>query len=205
MINNEIGGGGSSSSSLKQLLPTELLDTDNSFLYNGLNITLSADDYQNGNGNLNRSINGACNEYNYIWCTPNYSFPHFYQLDFGTEVTIQKVCFNPVNDNISCLIREYNIQFSSDGINFKNIYSQNQIYDPSKGIMGYITADPINQYYEDCINEFKSIKTRYIKINIYNSYDHRGYSWTGFCNLRIYGKLDDKVFLDKNNYIYGVG
>lgn len=202
-INKEIVGG-DSFSSLKQLLPTELLDTNNSFLYNGLNITLSADS-QYYNDNLNTSINGACNEYNYMWQTSDVSFPHFYQVDFGTEVTIQKVYFNPINDNISCLTREYNIQSSSDGINFKNIYSQNQIYDPSKGIMGYITADPINQYYEDCINEFDPIRTRYIKINIYNSYDHRGYNWTGFCNLRIYGKLDDKVFLDKHNYIYGVG
>ena len=170
-----------------------------------MNITLSADSQYYDDGNINTSINGACNEYNYIWETYDSPFPHFYQVDFGTEVAIQKVCFNPINDNISCLVREYNIQFSSDGINFKNIYSQNQIYDPSKGIMGYITASHINQYYEDCINEFDPINTRYIKIVMYNTYDHRGYKWAGFCNLRIYGNRSSKIFLDKNNYIYGVG
>ena len=196
-----MGGGGISSSSFKQLLPTELLNTNNSFSYNGLNITLSADN-QYGN-DLNGNINGACNGYNYIWSTRNIAFPHFYQVNFGTEITINKVCFNPINDNICCLVNKYNIQYSSDGVDFKNIYSEDKIYDDSKGIIGYITADKINQYYEDCINEFDPIRTRYIKIIIYNSYDYRGYSWTGFCNLRIYGKHKNIIFLDKNKYIYG--
>lgn len=196
-------GGGGITSSLKQLLPTELLDTNTTFLYNGLNITLSADHQYVGE--VNGSINGACNEYNCCWAMPDFSFPHFYQVDFGKEVYIKKVCFNPINDNVSCLVKEYNIQYSSDGINFKNIYSQNRIYDNSKGYIGSIREDSVNKYYEDCINEFDLIKTRYIKINIYNSYDHRGYNWTGFCNLRIYRKPDNKVFLNKNNYIYGVG
>lgn len=200
-------GGGNSSSffNIKQLLPTELLVLNNTFLYNGLNITLSADDSYT-TAEINGSVNGACNEYNYIWDTRNIAFPHYYQVDFGTKVYIKKVCFNPINDNVNCLIKDYNIQYSSDGIDFKNIYSTNKIYTSNKGIIGYITADPINQYYEDCINEFDDhIRTRYIKIIIYNSYDNRGYNWTGFCNLRIYGFLGNKIFLDKNNYIYGVG
>lgn len=94
-INKEIGGGGGSSSSLKQLLPTELLDTKTTFLYNGLNITLSADS-QNSNG-VNGSINGACNGYTFCWISGYNPFPHFYQVDFGTEVAINKVCFNPIN------------------------------------------------------------------------------------------------------------
>ena len=201
-----MGGGGISSSSLKQLLPTELLDTNTTFLYNGLNITLSVDSQMwSPDQDINRSIIGACNEYNYAWHTNDVPFPHFYQVDFGTEVTIQKVCFNPISDNIVCIFREYNIQYSSDRINYKNIYPTNKIYDPSKGYIGVIAASDIIQYYEDCINEFDPINTRYIKIVMYNTYDYRGYKWAGFCNLRIYGNIRSKVFLDKNNYIYGVG
>ena len=198
-----MGGGGSSSSSLKQLLPTKLLDNNTTFLYNGLNITLSADS-QWGEFDLNGNINGACNEYNYVWVTRDISFPHFYKVDFGTEVIINKVCFNPINDNVfnnECLVKEYNIQFSSDGINFKNIYSQNQIYNSSKGFIGTVIESPSNNYFEDCINEFDPIETRYIKIIIYNSYD-TSHNWTGFCNLRIYSP-NSKIFLDKNNYMYG--
>lgn len=195
--------GGAVVAPLKQLLPTKLLDNNTTFLYNGLNITLSADS-QWGEFDLNGNINGACNEYNYVWVTRDISFPHFYKVDFGTEVTINKVCFNPINDNVfnnECLAKEYNIQFSSDGINFKNIYSQNQIYDSSKGFIGTAIESPSNNYFEDCINEFDPIETRYIKIIIYNSYD-TSHNWTGFCNLRIYSP-NSKIFLDKNNYIYG--
>ena len=83
------------------------------------------------------------------------------------------------------------------------------MYDNSKGPIGEITSskDTYHKdlYYEDCINEFDQIKTRYIKIIIYNSYDGK-YNNTGFCNLRIYREPDDnKIFLDKNKYIYGVG
>ena len=190
-------------------MPTELLDTNTTFLYNGLNITLSADNTDNTV--LNGSVNGACNEYNYSWFTRNISLPHFYQIDFGTEVTIKKICFNPINAIIysyDCLVKYYNIQYSFDGINFENIYSMNQFYDSSKGSIGSIVTNQANQYYEDCINEFDPIKTRYIRITIYNSYDKK-YKWTGFCNLRIYSESgepnDNKIFLDKNNYIYGVG
>lgn len=202
-----MGGGGSSSSSLKQLLPTELLDTKTTFLYNGLNITLSVDSQAlSPDQDINRSIIGACNEYNYAWHTDDVPFPHFYQVDFGTKVTIQKVCFNPISDNIVCIFREYNIQYSTDGINYKNIYLTNKIYDPSKGYIGFIAASNIIQYYEDCINEFDDpISTRYIKIVMYNTYDYRGYKWAGFCNLRIYSPNNKFVFLDKNKYIYGVG
>lgn len=196
-------GGGSSSSSLKQLLPTELLDTKTTFLYNGLNITLSVDSQAlRPDQDINRSIIGACNKYNYAWHTDDVPFPHFYQVDFGTEVTVQKVCLNPISDNISCIFKEYNIQYSTNGINYKNIYPTNKIYVP-KYCIGNITASDIIQYYDDCINEFDPISTRYIKIVMYNTYDHRGYKWAGFCNLRIYGNISDNIFLDKNKYIYG--
>lgn len=193
---------------LKQFLPTQLIKNSNSFEYNGLNITLSADSYFQDNltsSNISGSINGACNEFEHLWSAPHGNLPHFYQVDFGKIIYIKKVCFNPATYIKNCLVKNYNIQYSIDGITFKNIYDTSLVYIPGKETIGVIKQNPIDEYYEDCINQFNMIKARIIRINIYSNYNYpRPENWAGLCNLRIFGVTDFYVLFlkESDNCIY---
>ena len=192
---------------LKQFLPTKLVQNSNSFVLNGLNINLSASNYFYDNKTsaiISGSINGACNGFDHLWSAGyNKNFPHSYQVDFGQELYIKKVCFNPSSFETTCMLKNYNIEYSIDGENFNKIYETNKTFDPSKGIIDIIKYNPINSYFDTSINQFNIIKARYIRIIIYDSY-YTPQPYTGFCNLRIYGIEDFKVvFLkESDNYIY---
>lgn len=114
----------------------------------------------------------------------------------GRKVTnITKICLDSawyvVDHKYINLIHSFRLDISSDGINYYSIksYTNKNYYTSSGGSYGD-TIELNIEYF----------KTRYIRFEFLDSY----YSnLVGFGNLRIYRKPDDKVFLDKDNYIYG--
>lgn len=198
-INNEIGGGGSSSS-LEQILPIVSFDNESGdirqFIHNGFQYTIKADGYLEEYGYHYypyRPLTEFKDGYD-VWITRN-SFPIFWEIDLGREVTnITKICLNTTYQNTGTywnLVKNLELYSSLNGIDYNLITS----YSHPKSTTNTSMGDPI----ELNVDYFKS---RYIRFKFLDSY----YSnQIGFGNLRIYRKPDDKVFLDKDNYIYGVG
>ena len=168
-------------------------------------ITYSADSVYSDNTFFAIS-NGAnyhydTNEYNLenIWSS-HFNFPHWWQVDLGR--TIYGVCkfiFNPIEENDVC-VKDYELSYSLDGINFTKIYSDTYIPDHKIGTVLYnykLWQD------EDC--KFTPINLRYFRITILNNYD-RNYQrknyFAEFNNARLYC-INDFLCLDKNNYIHG--
>ena len=139
------------------------------------------------------------NEYNLetMWCS-NFDFPHWWQVDLGR--TIYGVCkfiFNPVKESYVC-VKDYELSYSLDGLNFTKIYSGTYIPDHEIGINSHnyrILQD------EEC--EFTPVNLRYFRITILNNYDkYQKLYFAEFNNARLYC-INEFLCLDKNNYIHG--
>ena len=195
-INNEIGGG--SSSSLEQILPIVSFDNESGdvrqFIHNGFQYNIKADGYLKEYGYHYYQYR-PLTEYkgsHDLWIIIN-AFPIFWEIDLGREVTnITKICLNTTFQNTGTywnLIHNLELYSSLNEIDYNLITS----YSHPKSTTNTSMGDPI----ELNVDYFKS---RYIRFKFLDSY----YSnQIGFGNLRIYRKPDDKVFLDKDNYIYG--
>lgn len=126
-----------------------------------------------------------------------HDFPIFWEIDLGREVNITKICLNTATKLYGSklfynLIYNLELYASLNGIDYNLITS----YSHPKSTTGSISismGDPI----EINVDYFKS---RYIRFKFLDSYFQ---NLVGFGNLRIYQKPDDKIFLNKDNYIYG--
>lgn len=190
--------GGGSSSSLEQILPIVSFDNESGdvrqFIHNGFQYTIKADGYleeYSYHYYPYRPLTKFKGDYD-VWIIHN-TFPIFWEIDLGREVSnITKICLNTTYQNTGTywnLVKNLEIYSSLNGIDYNLITS----YSHPKSTTTTSLGDPI----ELNVDYFKS---RYIRFKFLDSY----YSnQVGFGNLRIYRKLDDKIFLDKNNYIYG--
>lgn len=109
---------------------------------------------------------------------------------------IPKVCkfiFNPSDDVINVRVKDYELSYSLNGINFNKLYSGTFI--PDHTITDHVWQD------EEC--EFNPVSLRYFRINILNSYDNRGYTWAGFTNARLYARIVSLVLKESDSNIYG--
>lgn len=200
MSNKEIGGGGgiSSSSSLEQILPiVSFKESDGDvreFDHDGFHYTIKTDGYLTEfsyHYYPYRPLTEYKNDTN-IWII-QHSYPVFWEIDLGREVTnITKICLNTTYQNIGQymnLIKNLELYSSLNGTD----YSLITLYSHPNSTTSSTLGDPI----ELNVNYFKS---RYIRFKFLDSYYSNR---IGFGNLRIYRKPDDKVFLDKDNYIHG--
>ena len=190
-----MGGGGITS--LKQILVANDANNISNIVKDGnYTITYSADSEYN-----NQIDCLASNSANYLavnvdrwWCSNPSSFPHYWQVDLGR--VIPKVCkfiFNPSDDVINVRVKDYEIFYSLDGINFNKLYSGTFI--PDHTITDHVWQD------EEC--EFNPVSLRYFRITILNSYDNRGYTWGGFTNARLYARNNGLYLKESDNNIYG--
>ena len=163
-------------------------------------ITYSADSvYPN---DFFRISNGAnyhydTNKYNLenYWSS-YFNFPHWWQVDLGRTIYgVHKFIFNPIEEKDVC-VKDFELSYSLDGINFHKIYSGTYIPDHIIGITS-------NNYkvWQDEKCEFTPVNLRYFRITILNSYDPRSY-FAEFNNARLYC-IKEFLCLDKNNYIHG--
>lgn len=191
-------GGGGSSSSLEQILPIvkeSYIDDVKQFIYNGIKYTIKTNGYYidfYSYKPLKEHITHANRIYNY-WKI-DHAFPNFWEIDLGMEVSnITKIClvsayYNYYGNEYTNLIHNLELYASLNGTDYSLITSYSHPNSHSS-----VYGDPI----ELNVDYFKA---RYIRFKFLDSY----YSnFSGFGNLRIYRKPDDKVFLDKDNYIYG--
>lgn len=204
MINKEIGGGGITS--LRQVLVNA--DKSNTVKDGEFTITYSADSeyYRHDDPVFNfmgisygANYHYDTNEYNLetMWCS-GFDFPHWWQVDLGR--TIYGVCkfiFNPIEE-MYVYVKDYELSYSLDGLNFTKIYSGTYIPDHKIGITshGYkILQD------EEC--EFTPVNLRYFRITILNNYEkYPEIGYAEFNNARLYCN-NEFLCLDKNNYIHG--
>lgn len=189
-----MGGGGITS--LKQILVANDADNISNIVKDGnYTITYSADSEYNQSDCL------ASNAANYLavnvdrwWCSNSSSFPHWWQVDLGR--VIPKVCkfiFNPSDDVYCVRVKDYELYYSLDGINFNKLYSGTFI--PDHKIESNVWQD------EEC--EFNPVSLRYFRITILNSYDYRGYKWGGFTNAKLYNLNNGLYLKESDNNIYG--
>ena len=90
-------------------------------------------------------------------------------------------------------VKDYELSYSLDGINFNKLYSGTFI--PNHKIESNVWQD------EEC--EFNPVSLRYFRIIILNSYDYRGYKWGGFTNARLYSRISGLYLKESDNNIYG--
>ena len=198
MENKEIGGGGITS--LKQILVNA--GDSNTVKDGSYTITYSADsEYFNHAIKFFGISYGAnyhydSNEYNLetLWSS-NFKFPHWWQVDLGRTVYgVCKFIFNPVEEN-AVRVKDYELSYSLDGINFTKIYSGTYIPDHK---IGTNSNNYIIWQDEEC--KFTPVNLRYFRITILNNYGNMDI--VEFNNARLYC-IKEFLCLDKNNYIHG--
>lgn len=133
--------------------------------------------------------------------------PLEFYLDLGTNIdNINSLSFHPGVDlnsaahwNNCCSVKDYELSYSLDGINFHKIYSGTYIPDH---IIGITSANYKVWQDEKC--EFTPVNLRYFRITILNNYDrnHTRNYFAEFNNARLYC-IKEFLCLDKNNYIHG--
>lgn len=182
-----MGGGGSSS--LKQLLIKGESNTVKDGIYT---ITYSDNDAKHHH---TEPYYGVL-DINRTWQTGDTPFPHYWQVDLGRTISgICKFSFNPVDDVISVLVKNYECQYSLDGINFKTLKSG--LYIPKSTV--------ISNTWQAEVVEFDPTNLRYFRIVFKDSYDTRGYTWNGFRNALLYAYNSKLLYLKKSdNNIYGI-
>ena len=194
-----MGGGISSSSSLEQILPiVSFKDSDGDvkeFNHDGFHYTIKTDGYLTEFGSIHyysyKPLTEFKNSHN-TWII-YHSYPVFWEIDLGREVTnITKICLNTTYQNVGQymnLIKNLELYSSLNETDYELITSYSHPNSTTSSNLG----DPI----ELNVDYFKA---RYIRFKFLDSY----YSIeVGFGNLRIYRKPNNKIFLDKDNYIYG--
>lgn len=104
-----------------------------------------------------------------------------------------KFSFNPIDDVINVLVKNYECQYSLDGVNFKTIKSG--LYIPKSTV--------ISNTWQAEVVEFNPIVLRYFRIVFKDSYDNRGYKWNGFRNALLYAYNKVLYLKESDNNIYG--
>ena len=195
MINKEIGGGGISSSIEQEYRQLLIEGTSNSVKDGDYTITYSDDGNNYGQENTHPYC-GIGLETDKNWQTNSTPFPHYWQVDLGRIISgVFRFSFNPVDDVINLLVKNYKCQYSLDGINFKTLKSG--LYIPKSTV--------ISNTWQAEVVEFNPTNLRYFRIVFKDSYDNRGYTWNGFKNALLYAYNSKFLYLKKSdNNIYGI-
>ena len=129
------------------------------------------------------------------WQTDSTPFPHYWQVDLGRIISgVFRFSFNPDDDVINVLVKNYECQYSLDGVNFNTLKSG--LYIPKSTV--------ISNTWQAEVVEFNPTNLRYFRIVFKDSYDDRGYTWNGFRNALLYAYNNKLLYLKKSdNNIYG--
>lgn len=194
MNNKEIGGRGISSTEqdYRQIL---LEGTSNSVKDGDYTITYS-DDGNNYGQEYTQPYCAIGLVTDKCWQTNTTPFPHWWQVDLGRIISgVFRFSFNPVDDVLNVLVKNYECQYSLDGINFKTLKSG--LYIPKSTV--------ISNTWQAEVAEFNLTDLRYFRIVFKDSYSTRGYTWNGFRNALLYAYNSKLLYLKKSdNNIYGI-
>ena len=194
MINKEIGGGGGITSHIEQEYRQVLLaGTSNTVKDGNYTITYSDDGNNYGQDNT-QPFCGIGFDTDKVWQTNSTPFPHYWQVDLGRIISrVFRFSFNPVDDVVSVMVKNYECQYSLNGVNFNTLKSG--LYIPKSTVISYT--------WQAEIVEFNPTDLRYFRIVFKDSYDTRGYSWTGFRNALLYAINVCLYLKESDNNIYG--
>lgn len=195
MINKEIGRGGITSSIEQDYRQLLIEGTSNSIKDGDYTITYSDNGKNYGQDNT-QPFCGIGLGTNKCWQTSDTPFPHYWQVDLGRIISgVFRFSFNPIDDVINVLVKNYETQYSLNGINFKTLKSG--LYIPKSTI--------ISNTWQAEVVEFDQTDLRYFRIVFKDSYDNRGYTWNGFRNALLYAYNFKSVYLKKSDdNIYGL-
>ena len=191
-----MGGGGITSSTSQEYRQLLLEGTSNTVKDGSYTITYSDDGNNYGLEN-SQPYCGIGLGTDKCWQTNSTPFPHYWQVDLGRIVSgVFRFSFNPSDDVINVLVKNYECQYSLDGVNFKTIKSG--LYIPKSTVIR-------NTWQAEVVEFDYPMNLRYFKIIFKDSYDNRGYTWNGFRNALLYAYNSKSVYLKKSdNNIYGI-
>ena len=193
MINKEIGGGGITSHIEQEYRQVLLEGTSNTVKDGNYTITYSDDGNNYGQGNT-QPFCGIGLGTDKGWQTNNTPFPHYWQVDLGRIISgVFRFSFNPVDDVISVMVKNYECQYSLNGINFNTLKSG--LYIPKSTV--------ISNTWQAEVVEFNPTDLRYFRIIFKDSYDTRGYTWNGFRNALLCAIIPSLYLKESDNNIYG--
>lgn len=190
-----MGGGGITSHIEQEYRQVLLEGTSNSIKDGDYTITYSDDGNNYGQDNT-QPFCGIGLGTDKGWQTNSSPFPHYWQVDLGRIISrVFRFSFNPVDDVVSVLVKNYECQYSLDGVNFNTLKSG--LYIPKSTV--------ISNTWQAEVVEFNPTDLRYFRIVFKDSYDHRGYTWNGFRNALLYAYNSKSVYFKKSdNNIYGL-
>ena len=194
MINKKIGGGEGITSLIEQEYRQVLLaGTSNTVKDGDYTITYSDDGNNYGQDNT-QPFCGIGLGTDKGWQTNSTPFPHYWQVDLGRIISeVFRFSFNPVDDVVAVMVKNYECQYSLNGVNFKTLKSG--LYIPKSTV--------INNTWQAEVVEFNPTDLRYFRIVFKDSYDHRGYTWNGFRNALLYAINISLILKESDNNIYG--
>ena len=129
------------------------------------------------------------------WVSDANEPPHWVCIDYGIPMIFSKLSVVDAGDVIVQTVKDYSIQTSSDGINFKTVFSgtspNGQTYVPGRP-SALITA------------EFPSSIGNMIRFYVSSKYYRSGYGWTQLRSMKIYGNFGSIYEALKNqDSLYG--
>lgn len=190
-----MGGGGGITSRIEQEYRQVLLaGTSNTVKDGNYTITYS-DDGNNYGYETTQPFCGIGLGTDKVWQTNSSPFPHYWQVDLGRIISgVFRFSFNPVDDVEAVLVKNYECQYSLDGVNFKTLKSG--LYIPKSTV--------INNTWQAEVVDFNPTDLKYFRIVFKDSYDTRGFTWNGFRNALLYDARIVGLYLkESDNNIYG--
>lgn len=187
-------GGGGITSHIEQEYRQVLLEGTSNTVKDG-NYTITYSDDGNNYGQENtQPFCGIGLGTDKCWQTNSTPFPHYWQVDLGRIILgVFRFSFNPVDDVISVMVKNYECQYSLNGINFNTLKSG--LYIPKSTV--------ISNTWQAEVVEFNPTDLRYFRIIFKDSYDTRGYTWNGFRNALLCAIIPSLYLKESDNNIYG--
>ena len=143
------------------------------------------------------ATNKNTNDYT-CWASDVYgTLPQWWQVDLGRVVNgICKFSFTTGRlDAVDILLKDYELSYSLDGVNFYKIYSGTYVAKTK------FPGSSWKYQTEEC--EFNDISARYFRISILSAYFSRPYRMVGFTDARLYARINGLYLKESDNNIYG--
>ena len=134
--------------------------------------------------------------FNACWQSANLPFPHYWQIYYSKTIILSELSFIPVDDAICQIVKSYELYCSNDGKNYIKVGSGTC---PNEGA---VAGQKHSRAYIKLNNPQKC---KYVKLVILDSYDYRGYKWTGFWGVKLTGAICNayNLYMAQDG-IYGV-
>lgn len=130
------------------------------------------------------------------WQSEYTPLPHYWQIFYGVPIVLQQFLFGSTDDNVSQLIKDYELHCSNDGLTYTRVAS---------GICANegVTANHLHSINTITLDD--PVRTQYVKLVVLDTYDTRGYKWAGMWGVRLIGRLirNDKLYVS-NTAVYGM-